>query len=115
MSLRYWVIAVVVLFSCKQQKKFSREGWRQRTDMYHEERTYMIDDLLQGHPLKGQPRHHVLYLLGEPELEDSARMYYEVDVDYGWDIDPVYTKTLILHLNAKAVVDSVEVDEWRKK
>jgi hypothetical protein len=39
---------------------------------------------------------------------------YKIDEDYGSDIDPIYTQTLLLHFNKDSTVKSFEVKEWKK-
>jgi len=34
--------------------------------------------------------------------------------DYGWDIDPVYTKDLVFKLNKDSIVVDYKINEWKK-
>ena len=79
-------------------------------------RKYMIDDLVQNYQLKSKTYHELVELLGQPQskLDSTLQVFYDIDVDYGWDIDPVYTKTLSIVFDKDTIVKSFEVQEWKK-
>ncbi len=41
-------------------------------------------------------------------------MFYDIDIDYGSDIDPVYSKTLTFQFDKDSIVKTFEVKEWNK-
>ncbi len=81
-------------------------------------RKYMIDDLLKNITLKGRTHAQIIDILGQPqselELGSDFRMSYDVDIDYGKDIDPVYTKKLTIIFSSDTIVRDARVIEWKK-
>ena len=107
----------LTLFSCQTKQKFDKTKWAEVADlMTFPNRKYMIDDLVQNYQLKDKTYHQLIELLGPPQLklDSTLRVYYEIDVDYGSDIDPVYTKTLSIEFDKDTVVKNYEVQEWKK-
>ena len=41
-------------------------------------------------------------------------IYYDIDVDYRFDIDPIYSKTLSFTFDKDTLVKSFEVNVWKK-
>lgn len=107
----------VTIYSCQQKQKFEKTKWAEVADlMTFPHRKYMIDDLVQNYQLKGKTYHELVELLGQPQskLDSTLQVFYDIDVDYGWDIDPVYTKTLSIVFDKDTIVKSFEVQEWKK-
>lgn len=79
-------------------------------------RKYMVDDLVKNYPLKGKKLADIVQLLGKPQskLDSTLQIFYDIDVNYGSDIDPGYTKTLSIVFDKDTVVKSFKVDEWKK-
>ena len=78
-------------------------------------RKYMIDDLIKHHPLNGKTYKEIETLLGRPQGDNNNyEIFYDVDVDYGHDIDPVYVKTLDIELSKDSIVENATVNTWRK-
>ncbi|MBK9421262.1 MAG: hypothetical protein IPN44_09420 [Flavobacteriales bacterium] len=42
-------------------------------------------------------------------------MTYQVLVDYGWGIDPVHTKYLVLEFNQDSIVTKADLLEWKRQ
>jgi hypothetical protein len=74
----------------------------------------MANDLLKNHQLVGLNYNQVVELLGIPQFEDTAKLSYEILMDYGRDIDPIHTKFLTLSMTKDSIVSSFAIDEWRK-
>jgi hypothetical protein len=58
----------------------------------------------------------VINLLGKPENFanlDSNTIGYEVFVDYGWNIDPVERKTLIIAFSADSTISVYKLKHWK--
>lgn len=111
------VIFVVTLYSCQTRQKFDKAKWAEVADlMTFPNRKYMIDDLVKNYQLKGMTYQQLIELLDTPQnkLDSTLRVYYDIDVDYGTDIDPVYTKILSIEFDKDTVVRHFEVQEWRK-
>lgn len=108
---------VVAFFSCQQKQKFDKTKWAEVADLItFPNRKYMIDDLVQNYQLRGKTYHELVELLGAPqsELDSTLRVHYDIDVGYGSDIDPVYTKNLSIELDKDTIVKDFEVQEWKK-
>lgn len=108
---------VATIFSCRQKQKFDKTQWDEVADlMTFPNRKYMIDDLVQNYQLKGKTFSELVELLGPPQskLDSTLEVFYDIDIDYGWDIDPVYTKTLFIAFDKDTIVKSFAVQEWEK-
>src|SRR5262245_10201077 len=90
-------ILTIFLFSFHARQKFDKVKWAEVADLMNfPNRKSMIDDLTKNFQLKGKKFHEIIDLLGQPQRkgDNDLQIFYDVDVDYGSDIDPVYTKTL---------------------
>jgi hypothetical protein len=108
---------VLSICSCSSDTKFDRAKWLVSDDvMSFPHRKFMIKDLTQNVPLKGMKYPDVLELLGPPQYpwDHVMKIQYVVEDDFGSDIDPVYSQTLILRFTMDSLVRSVEVEEWKK-
>lgn len=111
------ILFIVTLSPCQTKQKFDKAKWAEVADlMTFPNRKYMIDDLVQNYRLKGMTYQKLIELLDKPQkkLDSTFRVYYDIDVDYGTDIDPVYTKILSIEFDKDTVVRHFEVQEWRK-
>jgi hypothetical protein len=107
----------VCLTACQPKLKFDRVKWNTKTDLQqYPYRDAMIEDLVKHHQLKGLTYKQLTTQIGEPARYDSDldNPYYDVIVDYGSDIDPVYTKVLSIRLNEDSIVTGYKVREWKK-
>ena len=108
---------ILTLVSCHTKQKFDKTKWAEVADlMTFPNRKNMIDDLVQNYQLKGKTYQELTELLGRPQsrLDSTLQVYYDIDIDYGFDIDPVYTKTLSIQFDKDTVVRKYEVQEWKK-
>ena len=108
---------IVTLYSCQTHQKFDKVKWAEVADlMTFPNRKYMIDDLIKNYQLKGKAYKDIVKLLGQPQsnLDSTLQIFYDIDVDYGSDIDPVYTKTLFVQFDKDSTVTSYKVNEWKK-
>ncbi len=112
------LILIATLYSCQtQQQKFNQEKWLEVADLAtFPQRKSMLDDLTKNILLKGKSYPEIVSLLGQPQysFDSSMNIGYLIDVDYGIDIDPVYSQTLLLHFDKDSTVMYFEVDEWKK-
>lgn len=112
-----FLLLTLTLFSCQTRQKFNKAKWAEVADlMTFPNRKYMIDDLVKNYQLKGKKYSEIVVLLDKPQskLDSTMEIYYDVDVDYGTDIDPIYSKTLSLTFDKDTVVKSFEVNVWKK-
>ena len=78
------------------------------------QRERMLRDIINKHQLKGLKYKQMIELLGEPENytdEEVNTETYNIVVDYGRDIDPVYIKHLEVKFNSDSIVTDVYIKE----
>jgi hypothetical protein len=112
------LLMIISLLSCHIKQKFDKEKWAKIGDlMTFPNRKYMIDDLTSNYLLKGKNYNEILKLLGQPQGkgDNALQIFYDIDIDYGSDIDPIYTKTLLFQLDKDSVVESFKIKEWKKQ
>ena len=115
MKLTNLVIAFglfTLLVSCNS--KFDKVKWTKHIDGDYPERDDMLDDLIKNNQLKGISYRQLVDLLGKPDYDkDDNVYYYQIVVDFGHDIDPVYVKNLELQLNKDSVVNNYYIKEYK--
>ena len=110
-------LITVSFLSCQTRQKFDKEkmgsGCRPN-DLPN--RNSMLEDLTYHFQLKGKRYCEIIDLPGQPQgkADNDLQIFYDIDVDYGYDIDPVYSKTLTFQFNKDSLVDSFEINEWKK-
>ncbi|MBT1689142.1 hypothetical protein [Dawidia soli] len=107
---------VIIMISCGE-KKFEKTGWTAKTDSNFppNKRGEMLSDLLSSRKLVGLKYADVIALLGTPDGIDSSSVSYEIEIDYGSDIDPIYRKDLYLFTTRDSIISSYEIKEWKKE
>lgn len=111
-----FVLLLGLPFSCRQQVKFDKSKWMEGDAGIYPYRESMLNDLL-AHKIKGMHYKELIKLAGEPNGVDNhiGSRCYDIVVDYGSDVDPVYTKTLTVYLNKDSVITGYKVREWKKQ
>ena len=110
-------LITVSLFSCQTRQKFDKVKWAEVADlMTFPNRKSMIDDLTNSFQLKGKRYKEIIELLGQPQGkgDNDLKIFYDIEVDYGSDIDPVYSKTLTFQFDKDSIVTTFKVEEWKK-
>jgi len=113
-----FVALIFFLLSCSnKQIKFDKNKWNEQTDPLFPSsyRPKMLTDLTSNYKLAGFKYSQLIELLGIPDNKDSSSLSYKIVVDYGHDIDPVYTKNLDFIFSKDSIITSVKVNEWKKK
>ncbi len=109
------MITALSIVSCNKNKKFDKVAWKEKGDLdSYPNRDNMLNDLIKNYPLKGLSYKQLINLLGEPEKYSDAKpnvLYYNVVIDYGHDIDPVYIKDLKIKLNSDSVATDININE----
>jgi hypothetical protein len=98
-------------------KSLNKTAWTKPDDaLPPSSRKYMIEDLIQHHKLIGLSVDSLVNLLGEPDNEysDSSSISYDLIVDYGHDIDPVYVKSLVFDFGPDSIIKKYKIEEWGK-
>lgn len=106
-----------LLSSCNNEIKFDKMKWDEQPDLAFTppHRKKMLKDLTTNHKLVGLKYSEIVSLLGVPNFHDSISFGYDIIIDYGSDIDPIYTKTLDFAFSKDSTITSFKVDEWKKK
>lgn len=121
---RILLLLSICLTGCARSMPFEKDGWQKKYDGDYPNRDAMVQDLLDNYKLTGLTTHSITDLLGEedhielvekPRTNSRTYMTYQVLVDFGWDIDPVYTKYLVLEFNEDSIVTKAELVEWEKR
>jgi hypothetical protein len=102
--------------SCKMQVKFDKDKWSEKNDVDFPSpyRKKMLNDLVTNYKLVGLSYTEIINLLGSPNFKDSSSLGYTIIVDYGHDIDPVYSKTLDFTFGKDSIIKSFKINEWKK-
>jgi len=116
-SLIILQFVVLILFSCSnKQLKFDKGKWNEQTDPIFPSsyRPKMLTDLTSNYKLVGYKYSQLVELLGIPDYKDSSSLTYKIVVDYGYHIDPVYTKNLDFIFSKDSIITSFKIYEWKK-
>lgn len=109
---------IMILSSCGNHARFDSALWKQYSDLdAYPDRESMLKDLVENRELIGLSFDTVIDSLGQPEKYASSgknELWYPVTIDYGSDIDPVYTKHLVLTVTNDSLVHAVDIREWRR-
>lgn len=112
----FFLILSTILGCGPKEIEFSKVKWTKNVDGFYMHREEMISDLMKNHLHKGMKYKEVEDLLGKPEkysdLENNV-IAYGIMVDYGWNIDPVETKTLKIELTKDSLVNDYEILHWK--
>lgn len=104
--------------SCTNNKeiKFDKDKWAHQidTEFPSTDRKKMLKDLSANYRLTGIKYSQLIDLLGSPNSEDSSSISYTIIVDYGNDIDPVYTKVLKFFFLKDSIITSFKIVDWRR-
>ena len=108
---------ILIVSSCgTNDEKFDKLTWNDKDDIFFANRKSMVNDLMKNHLHKGLTYKELVELLGEPENyadEKSNKIAYEIEVDYGSDIDPVAGSDLIIELSKDSTVVNCELVKWK--
>lgn len=110
------VLCMNLLLSCQgcMDMRFEQQRWQLREDIEYPYRNRMLSDLIGNYRLKGCKHDELIQRLGMPDFSESNSITYKIVEDYGTDIDPVYTKNLVLDFNRDSIVTGIRVEEWHK-
>ena len=111
------IIVVVIFFACcTQDINFEKTKWAEKTDPIYPStyRSKMLKDLTANHKLIGLSYPELVKQLGDPDLKEANTVVYRIAVDYGSDIDPIYTKNLQFSYSKDSIITSFKILEWKK-
>ena len=110
----YLIFLLITFSSCN--RKFDKIKWREYYDpgIPNPNRSKMLDDLIRNYKLVNIKYSQLIDLLGKPDHIESSEISYHIVVDYGKDIDPIYTKNLDFSFKRDSIITSYKVTEWKK-
>jgi len=92
-----------------KQVEFDQSNWNKSVDGFYQFREVMVKDIMENHLKKGMTYKQLTDLIGEPENFGNLKtntIGYTLMEDYGWDIDPVETKSLLIELTADSLIQN---------
>ena len=109
------LLTILLWSSCNQQVKFDKNKWNEQIDPLFPSRyrAKMLNDLTVHNKLVGLNYRQLIESLGTPDNKDSNVASYKIVVEYGSDIDPVYTKQLMLSYSKDSAITSFKIVEWK--
>jgi hypothetical protein len=109
----FLIFKVINWYSYNQA--FSKRKWAEGDlSCGYPNRKYMLKDLVNNHQIKGLTYKQLVDSIGEPRIDsNSHEAYYNIILDYGLDIDPVYSKELIIQFDRDSIVKDFKLKEWK--
>ena len=90
-------------FSCENNAtKFDKILWDKKEDIFFDNRKDIVNDLIKNHLRRGM--HY---------KQDSTEISYEIFVDYGLNIDPIKSSSLVLHFK-DSLLQTFYLEEYEK-
>ena len=118
--LAFCIVSISVYYFI-ELKKFDKSRWSFAEDIHqYPDRNSILKDLTQNYLVIGMTYKQIKDFLGEPdniginEAKNDISYYIINDYGYGFDIDPVHTKSLILTLNEDKTLKSFRLLELKK-
>ena len=99
------------------QTKFSKDKWCYKSDLEYPYRNEMIKDLLANHKLIGLKYQDLINLIGTPEsnyTNNDHEIYYEIEIKFGINIDPISSKTLGFKLSKDSLITNYKLYIYKK-
>jgi len=113
------ILGIILLSFACNNIKFEKKGWIYRGDVgMYPNREKMLNDLTENNKLKGLTYRELISKIGPDENYKSGYdtcIFYSIVTDYGWDIDPVYSKSLVFKLNNDSIVVDYKIEEWKHR
>lgn len=81
---------------------------------FYENREAMVQELTENYKLVGLSFDELVDLLGRPQnvaALDSNKIYYEIVVEFGWNIDPERVEYLVFEMNEDSIVTAFEIEK----
>ena len=107
-----------ILSACDTDTRtFNSKDWKTQMDGTYPYREFMVSDLLKNHLDTGMKYEKVIDILGDPVWNKdslSNKIWYEILIDYGFDIDPVSGEDLVLTFNQDSTLRDYKINEWKK-
>lgn len=99
----------VPVFYVKEWKKFyfNRSYWSDKGELNL--RSRMIDNVLENIKLEGETLSSIIAILGEPDFREPGTIIYTIDLDYGYDIDPIDGRNLEIMFNQDNIITNKQI------
>jgi hypothetical protein len=116
LNVLHLIVMVIFLTSCTRDVRFEKTKWVENTDPIYPSayRAKMLKDLTSNHKLIGLSYSQLIAYIGDPDSKDTNAVVYRIVVDYGSDIDPVYSKNLQFSYSKDSIITSFKILEWKK-
>ena len=84
------LLILLIYVSCKNETKFNKIGWNDKTDPVFPSanREIMLNDLIKNYSLKNLSYGQLINLVGKPDYIENGVITYSINVNFGHDIDP---------------------------
>ncbi len=116
--MKYLTILFFFLIgSCSKQIPFEKEKWNVCIDGFYENREFMIENLLSKNIIIGKKFDELEDIFGDLVINETLQkriISQNIITDYGWDIDPVETLDLVIHLDKNNVAIKTELVKWKR-
>lgn len=116
--LIFLFIISIFLFSCKNKEiPFDSKKWNEKFDGFYEYRELMVNDLISNHLNTESTYNQIVEKIGKPNyVEDSINLTiaYFISEKYGWNIDPIESKTLIISFTKDSIFKKAELEHYKK-
>ena len=103
MKLKYIILFLILIISCTPNEKFTKGKWDDIFDGDYRKRPLIVDDLIDNVLDSTYCYHDIKNLLGKTSRPGwqpmEYRLYFTIEEDWGWDIDPNWEKFLVIELN----------------
>jgi hypothetical protein len=114
---RFVIMFLAILVACgPEEKEFELSTWNEMDDLFYANRESMVRDLMDNHLHIRMSYGKLTELIGKPENYSNMKpdvVADEIMVDYGWDIDPVEGKTLVISLSKDSTITGYKLEHWK--
>lgn len=117
-KIKYFLLFIICLFSCKNEMKFDASKWNVKDDLgLYLYRKNMINDIVENDLVKGKSIAELEKMFGALEvgaLNNQKMIIQNIETDFGSDIDPVGSTDFIIYLNNEDKVINSKIVTFHK-
>lgn len=110
------IVAILLIGFLSCGRKFDKEKWNKKDDIFYDYRESMVKDLMKNHLKERMTYNEVCELLGTSEIFPATPPYticYEIMVDFGWNIDPQRGKELYIEFTSDSILKEFRLVKWK--
>ena len=118
MKCLIYILIFVSVLGCSEDSKikFNSILWKVERDLeFYPHREQMLDDIINRKIFIGKHYNEIVDSLGNPLNNGRIRLdsiYYQIVVEYDFDIDPTYAKNLKIQFNKDSIVENCSIEEY---